>query len=195
MAKEALDLNAAVVFPTDTVFGIGVKVAPGSNPALLFEIKRRPKDSAIPWLIGEPGDLLEYGKSVPDYAKALAEAFWPGPLTLVVEAADEIGSEWLAEDRTIAIRCPNSDIARKLISIVGAPLATTSANISGCGAVADPAELDPQLIGQVPIVLESGAIESGIPSTIVSCIGDAPIILREGGISAEDIESAIAALE
>ncbi|MBR2521685.1 MAG: peptide chain release factor N(5)-glutamine methyltransferase, partial [Coriobacteriales bacterium] len=194
-AKGTLDSSAAVVFPTDTVFGIGVKAVPGSNPDLLFEIKRRPKESAIPWLIGDPSDLLKYGKRVPEHAKALANAFWPGPLTLVVEASDEIGSEWLADDRTIAIRCPNSDIARRLIAIAEAPLATTSANISGRGAVADPSELDPELVEQVPIVLEAGAIESGTPSTIVSCLGNAPIILREGGIAAEDVESAIAALE
>ncbi|MGI6216984.1 MAG: L-threonylcarbamoyladenylate synthase, partial [Coriobacteriales bacterium] len=151
-AASYLKRGEALIFPTDTVYGIGVAVANSSTPDLLFEIKRRERSLAIPWLIANLGDLQFYGRNVRDYCKRMAEQLWPGPLTLVVEASDEVPEAFRGGDGTIALRIPNSPVTLSLIETLGCPLATTSANIHNMGAVADGAELDPRIMELVPMV-------------------------------------------
>ena len=182
LASECLRRGGVVVFPTDSVYGIGCLARPG-NPAhrRIFEIKQRPASMKLPWLVEGVDDLLRFGADVPDWATELAEKHWPGALTLVVKASPEVGEEYRAQDATIALRAPGSVFVRYLAFTLG-PLATTSANVHGKDAATTGADIDPALIEAADLTFDAGAAPIGVPSTIVDCTGDAPRILRQGAI-------------
>lgn len=182
-AAAFLRAGDAIVFPTDTVYGIGVATGEGLAPDLLFEIKRRERSQAIPWLVRGAGDIERYGRDVPAYCIALAERFWPGALTLVIRCGDAVPSAFRGDDGTIALRAPDHAVPQALMAALDAPLATTSANLHGRPAVDSAADLDPELTRLVPLVLDGGATPGGVPSTIVSCTEPEPRILRLGDIS------------
>ena len=188
---SAFKRGEVAVFPTETVYGVGVAVACAPSPDVLFEVKRREKRKPISWLVSERDDLLRYGAGVPEFARVLARTFWPGPLTLVVKASSLVPSAFMSSAGTIGLRMPNSDCALSLIKAVGCPLATTSANVSGLSPTCSFDELDEQILSQVAAVLSDGddSAKSGVSSTVVDCTGDHPQIMREGAITIADIRA------
>ncbi|MCL1799571.1 MAG: L-threonylcarbamoyladenylate synthase [Eggerthellaceae bacterium] len=190
-ALAALLAGEPVIFPTDTVYGIGVAVGKAPTPEVLCDLKGRDHGKPIAWLVGCPDDLARYAKRVPPFAPALAQAFWPGPVTLVVEAAPSVPVAYRAPDRSIALRMPDNETARGLIRQLGAPIAATSANSAGQAPPRAFDEIDEALLGKVPVALRDDAEKSGVASTVVDCRGEAPVVLREGGVSAADIGQAV----
>ena len=120
-------------------------------------------------------------------AGKLAARFWPGALTLVVRASDAVPAEYRAPDGTVALRCPNSDLVRKIARVVDMPLAVTSANTHGHSAPAKSGQLEVRIVDEVDLTLDGGPAPLGVASTIVGCLGDAPTILREGAIPTSEI--------
>ena len=181
LAAAYLNRGCVLVLPTDSVYGIGCAATPG-NPAhgKVFEIKKRPAHMKLPWLVADVDDLTRYGKDVPAWAVELAKKHWPGALTLVVAASDEVG-EYRAEDGTIALRCPDSNLVRALAHEVG-PLAVTSANTHGEEAATSGSSVEEALIEAADLTLDAGSAPVGVPSTIVDCTGPEPIVLRRGAI-------------
>ena len=177
-AAAALREGRPVVFPTDTVYGIGVATAHATGPGALYAAKGRPASKPIPWLVGSMADLERYGQGVPGYARELASEGWPGPLTLVVRASSAVTEAYRSAEGTIALRMPGSSEALALIGSVGCPLATTSANLSGCEPPPRFADIDPALLAACGGALEGSGTCSGTPSAIVDCAGLAPIRLR-----------------
>ena len=118
-ALEALKNGQPIVFPTDTLFGLGVSVLHAPSPDILYAIKHREKKKPIAWLVGGIEDLERYGKMVPDFAFALARTFWPGPLTIIVKASDEVPAAFCSEEGTIGLRMPANETARALIGELG----------------------------------------------------------------------------
>jgi tRNA threonylcarbamoyl adenosine modification protein (Sua5/YciO/YrdC/YwlC family) len=184
-AAASLKTGEAVIFPTDTVYGLGVLPSAAASPALLFELKKRPQDKPVAWLVGGVSDLARYGQNVPEYALDLAKEHWPGALTLIVNASAQVPSAYSSDANTIGLRMPNNATALQLIELAGAPLATTSANISGKPAPANVEELDSELCGRVTCVVSGEECEVGIASTVVDCTGDEPVVLRQGSIVIE----------
>ena len=187
---DALKGGSPVLIATDTVFGVAALPA-SAGAATIFELKQRPADSALPWLVGSRDALDEYGSEVPGYARCLAELFWPGALTLVVKASPEaVALGGIAEDGTVALRMPDDAACLSLIEAVGCPLACTSANIHG-----EPA---PLRLDDVASALRSLPASADMPrecpgaiaSTIVDCTGQLPSILREGAISSQTVLAA-----
>ena len=191
-AVAVLSFGGVVVVPTDSVYGIGC-AAFADNPARLriFDIKRRPLAQTLPWLIADVDDLARFAAHVSDDALRLAVAFWPGALTLVVEASDEVPPEYRGADGTIALRLPNSALVRELARRVGVPLATTSANPHGKAAAVTGSAVDARLVEQADLTLDAGPAPIAIASTIVSCAGEEPRILREGAIPRTAIRAAL----
>lgn len=179
-AVEVLKSGGAVIFPTDTVFGLGVSVGHAASPQLLYDLKHRDASKPIAWLVGSPADLNEYGVDVPDLAHQLVDRHWPGPLTVVVRASHRVPKAFASAQGTIGLRMPNDPVARELIARVGFPLAATSANASGMPAAGSAAQIDPVLAAEVGCVVEGGLSASGVASTIVDCTGSEPRILRRG---------------
>lgn len=188
-ALEALREGKPVVFPTDTLYGLGVSVRDAKSPEILYEIKNRPQRKPVAWLVSGVDDLRRYGSCVPEYVFALARIFWPGPLTIVVQASDEVPEAFRSDQDTIGLRCPAGDTALELIAELGCPIATTSANLSGHKPPMSADQLDPKLTDQVAVVLCDQGEKSGVASTIVDCSQGHPVLLREGSISIEEIRA------
>ena len=182
LASTYLNRGCVLILPTDSVYGIGCAAKAGNYAhEEIFEIKQRPADMKLPWLVADVDDLTRYGKDVPGWAVELAKQHWPGALTLVVAASDEVGEEYRAADGTIALRCPDSNLVRELARTVG-PLAVTSANTHGEVAATSGAAVEETLIDAADLTLDAGPAPVGVPSTIVDCTGPEPRIFRQGAI-------------
>ena len=181
-AAAALKAGQAVVFPTDTVYGIAVLPSACESPALLYQLKRRPTEKPVAWLVGGIEDLLLYGRDVPEYAVQLAKRYWPGALTLIVHASEAVPAAYQSAEHTIGLRLPAGQTALELIALVKSPLATTSANISGKASAMCEEELDAQLCQEVSYVLAGERCKEGIASTVVDCTGSEPKVLRQGSL-------------
>ena len=147
-ATRALAVGNAVIFPTDTVFGLGVSVSAAAGPQLLYDLKHRDAGKPVAWLVEGPEALDVYGRDVPAYARRLAETFWPGGLTLVVRASDAVPAAFQSPAGTIGLRMPASEAALGLIRAAGCPLAVTSANLSGAADTARAEDLDRALVAR-----------------------------------------------
>lgn len=190
-AIAALRRGEAVIFPTETVYGLGVSVEAAASPDVLYDLKERDRGKPVSWLVGGVDDLDRYGAHVPDLARRLARAYWPGPLTLVVEAGGAVPAAFRSAAGSIGLRMPDNEAALKLIEAVGCPLATTSANISGLQAPGAFDALDPDLAARVGVVVPDDGDDdkSGVASTVIDCTVDPPRLLREGAVSEADIQA------
>ncbi len=188
-AMEILAANGLVAFPTDTVYGLGALVYDEIAVASLYDVKERGMEKAIPILIGEFSQLEQVTSRIPAMATKLAKHFWPGPLTMILPRHRSIPYVVTPYD-TVGVRIPNLIALRKLLRLTG-PMAVTSANISGQSSPATAMGVNAQLGGRIPLILDGGATRGGIPSTLVDCTKNEPVILREGPISLTQILQAL----
>lgn len=181
-AEAVLRAGGVVVMPTDSVYGIGAAATPG-NPGHLriFDIKHRNRAQTLPLLIADSADLDRLATQVPAYARELAARFWPGALTLVVRASDEVPADYQREG-TVALRVPDSPLVRELARRVG-PLAVTSANTHGMPSPASSDDIERRIADEADLTLAAGPTPGGVASTIVDTTGPEPRIIREGAIA------------
>lgn len=208
-----LKAGGIALIPTDTVAGLAIlPLADGALPDRLYALKKRDRNKPVSWLVGSIHALDEYGKDIPTYARSLVDRFWPGPLTLVLPASEQVPMRFIAGNGTIGLRMPAHKKVLDLISEVG-PLATSSANLSGRPAPRDPLAVEAELMQgadslfmidpygtegvadtlaahiscSTVVVMDDDlmANPSGIASTVVDCTGPEPRILREGNLAAE----------
>ena len=177
-AAAALARGELVAFPTDTVYGLA---AGHDHIRRLYVAKDRPKDKRIPVLLSDAANL-EASALVTPAARALAAAFWPGPLTLVLVAPRR---------GTIAFRVPDHALARRLIAASGGGLPVTSANRSGQPDTRTADEVVAQLEGRVALILDGGRTTGGVASTVIDCTTERIKIIREGAVTAAEIEGAL----
>lgn len=182
-AVARLERGEAVVFPTDTVYGLGVAVAHRADPRVLFELKRRDAGKPVAWLVDGSDALYRYGRDVPDCARLLVAEGWPGALTVIVKAGEAVPRAYRSQDGTIGLRMPANDVALELIRAVGSPLATTSANVSGSPAACAFSEVDDALLSRVFALADDSQVQIGRASTVVDCSTDDVVVLREGDAS------------
>jgi L-threonylcarbamoyladenylate synthase len=178
-AATALASGELVAFPTDTVYGLA---AGHDHVRKLYNAKDRPKEKRIPVLLSDASNL-EASALVTPAARALAERFWPGPLTIVLVAPRR---------GTLAFRVPDHPVARRLIAASGGGLPVTSANRSGQPDARTAQEVLAQLEGRIAMVLDGGVTSGGTASTIVDCTTDEVKVLRQGAISVDEIRGALA---
>ena len=157
----------------------------------IFSLKQRDLAQTVPWLVASEDALDVYGVDVGEETHALAHAFWPGALTLVVKASDAVPSFMQAGDGTIALRASASPVIQGLIRACGSPLAVTSANTHGASAPASFAEVEQRVLAGVDVAVDAGATPCRSASTIVSCASGRAEILREGALSVYQIEDAL----
>jgi tRNA threonylcarbamoyl adenosine modification protein (Sua5/YciO/YrdC/YwlC family) len=184
-AAEALLAGGLVVLPTETVYGLAALASDPVATRALFERKGRGADVPVAVLCADAEQALALSHRQPSRATELAEAHWPGPLTMVLPRRPGLGWALGEPTDTIGLRCPDHELVRALASRVG-PLATTSANRHGLPTPASATEAAEQLLGDVDLVLDGGSL-SGTPSTVVDLTGDAPRVLRQGGIDIDAI--------
>jgi len=184
-ALEVLKSGGIVAFPTDTVYGLGALAFNNTAIESIYTAKDRPIEKAIPVLIGDLGGLDQVADGIPDMALRFANRFWPGPLTCVVPKKPILPPA-ISATPTFAVRIPDHPDARALLRTAGA-MAVTSANISGGVSPSTAQEVYNQLKGRIPLILDGGKTPGGVPSTLVDCTGEKPIILREGPISLSEL--------
>jgi L-threonylcarbamoyladenylate synthase len=189
-ALEVLRAGGLVAFPTDTVYGVGALAFDAPAVASIYTAKDRPVEKAIPILLGGPEDLDKVTADIPPIAAKLAAHFWPGALTLIVPKHPNL-PDVVSATPTVGVRVPNHPVARALLRAAG-PMAVTSANISGEASPKTAGEVNRQLNGRIPLILDGGETPGGVPSTVVNCLGTEPVILREGPVTLEDIQFILA---
>lgn len=189
-ALEILKHSGLVAFPTDTVYGVGALAFDASAVESIYAAKDRPVEKAIPILIGSSEDLDKVTSNIPPIAAKLAARFWPGPLTLLVPKHLNL-PDVVSAGPAIGIRVPDHPFARALLTAAG-PMAVTSANISGGGSPNTAEGVGRQLNGRIPLILDGGETPGGVPSTVVNCLGEEPVVLREGPVTIKDIQFVLA---
>ncbi len=189
-AARLLQKGELVAFPTDTVYGVGAVVWDAAAVARLYTAKLRSLGKAIPVLLADPSDVNLVARDLSAAALRIAERFWPGPLTLVVAKGPRVPDEVTAGGYTVAVRVPDHLMARALIRAAGAPLATTSANLSGQASPVTADAVAAQLSGRIAMILDGGRCLGGVASTVVDVTGPRPLILRPGPIDLEQLLAA-----
>jgi tRNA threonylcarbamoyl adenosine modification protein (Sua5/YciO/YrdC/YwlC family) len=189
-AASAIQQGDLVVIPTDTVYGVGADAFDAEAVSDLLAAKGRGRDMPPPVLVSSPTTLDALAIRVPDYARALVEAFWPGPLTLVCHQQPSL--QWdLGETRsTVAVRMPDHDVALAILERTG-PLAVSSANQSGMPAATDAEQAEEMLGDEVAVIVDAGPAPGGEASTIIDVTGDRARVLRRGALSVEGINAVL----
>jgi len=193
-ATEAVRAGALVVLPTDTVYGVGVDAfSPEAVRALLLA-KGRGREMPPPVLVQSQRSVDGLATNVPFYVRDLIEAFWPGPLTLVLQSQSSLMWDLGETNGTVALRMPKDDIALRLLAELG-PMAVTSANTSGQPPAKTAQDAEAQLGSAVSIYLDAGPRGDGLASTILDCSNEAPVILRTGAVSFDQIQEVLGEIE
>lgn len=190
-AGDILKHGGLVAFPTDTVYGLAALPFDKSCIDRLFAAKGRNSNRAIAILIGELEDLESITLGLGEVGKRLAEYFWPGPLTLVVPKNPAL-PDVISPDDTVGVRMPDHPVALALLRSIG-PLAVTSANLSGYENSNTAQDVMDQLNGRIHLIIDGGATEGGVPSTVVDCTAPDLVVLRAGPITLNDMQRELAA--
>ena len=194
-AAEILKNGGTAAIPTETVYGLA---ADGMNPdavAKIFKAKGRPQDNPLILHIAELDWLGRVAAKIPDDAKKLADAFWPGPLTMILPKRPEVPYAVTAGLETVAVRFPSHPIAHAIIAAASTPLAAPSANLSGKPSPTSWRHCAEDLTGRVDAIVCAGDCEVGLESTVVTLAGDIPRLLRPGGVTAEQLRGVLGRLE
>ncbi|MBO5070416.1 MAG: threonylcarbamoyl-AMP synthase [Roseburia sp.] len=180
-----------VAFPTETVYGLGADALHSEASKKIYAAKGRPSDNPLIVHISSYKDLLSIAKEVPPEAKKLADAFWPGPLTMIVWKNDNVPPETTGGMDTVAVRMPNHPIALRLIAESGCLIAAPSANTSGKPSPTEASHVALDMNGRIPMILDGGPVGIGIESTIIDLTEAKPMILRPGYITKDMLEAVL----
>ena len=188
-AVDVLKGKGVVAFPTDTLYGLGADAFSIEAVDQVFEIKGRPKEMALPILLGTPSDLEKVAIEIPELTWTLVQTFWPGPLTLILRKSSAMPKIVSGGKESIAVRMPNHNVPLYLVQKLGRPITGTSANPSGAANPASADEVQELLGAKVDYIVDGGPATSGTPSTIVDLTESTPRIVRAGSVSYESLQA------
>ncbi len=184
-----------VAFPTETVYGLGANALDGKAVREIYRAKGRPSDNPLIVHIADLSMAIGLVRETPPLFFTLAAAFWPGPLTLILPKAPHVPPETTGGLNTVAIRMPANAIALALIRAAGVPIAAPSSNLSGKPSPTKAQHVFHDLNGRIPLILDGGAVEIGLESTVLDLSRSVPVILRPGKITAADLAPYIPEIE
>ena len=190
-AAEILKQGGLVAFPTETVYGLGGNGLDKEAAKKIYAAKGRPSDNPLILHVSSMEEVYPLVKALPEKAKKLMEAFWPGPLTLVLPKSELVPKESTGGLETVALRSPENALTLSLIRACGFPIAGPSANLSGRPSPTEASHVFEDLGGRIEGILEDGAVGIGVESTIVDLSEDCPTLLRPGAITIEDLEEVL----
>ena len=190
-AVKVLKAGGVVVFPTTGLYGLGVDALNSQAVDHIFHIKQRDFDKPILILIKEESELKRIATHVPPSASRLMSIFWPGALTVILEAQQSVPYALTGGTGKIGIRIPKHPVASALVGAFNGPITGTSANLSGRQGCASVADLDSSLVQKVDMVLDGGLLKGGVGSTIVDATMVPPVVVREGAISKDHLLSVL----
>ena len=195
LAGEILKNGGLVAFPTETVYGLGANALDEEAAAKIYAAKGRPSDNPLIIHIARIEDLEKIAERVPRQALRLAEAFWPGPLTMIFQKKEIVPYGTTGGLDTVAVRMPDHKIAREVILCGGGYIAAPSANTSGRPSPTTAAHVAEDLSGRIDMIIDGGSVKIGLESTIVDLSGETPVILRPGYINQEMLQEVIGSVE
>ena len=187
LAAALIRSGELVAIPTETVYGLGANGLSEAAVAKIFEAKGRPQDNPLILHISAPEEMEQFCHSIPESAYALAKAFWPGPLTMVLPARDCVPKRTTGGLSTVAVRCPDNAVTRQIIQLSGVPIAAPSANLSGKPSTTTAQHVLHDHDGKIAAVVDGGPCRVGVESTIVDLTEQRPRLLRPGGITPEQL--------
>jgi L-threonylcarbamoyladenylate synthase len=190
-AARCVAEGGTIIFPTDTVYGIGCAAENDAAVASIFAAKRRPADKPLAVHLASPDLAGRYAQRISPAARALIEAFWPGPVTVIVERKENVCKAAARGGATIALRCPDDDVCRAILSSTG-PLAATSANISGAAAYDGGDDLTE--LPEASLAIIAGTTKQRRESTVLDCSADAVRLVRQGALAAADVARTLAGI-
>lgn len=190
-AAESLTNGGVIAYPTETFYGLGVDASNEKAIEKIFAVKGRDFKNPISLIISRPDDVYPLVKNVPEPAKKLMAAFWPGALTIVFSASDNVSGLLTAGSGKIGLRVSSHPVALQIAQTIKKPLTATSANLSGAPECSDASEVIEQIGDKIDAVLDFGKTPGGKASTIIDVTCNPPVILREGAISGEAIDRII----
>jgi len=188
-AVAILKQSGLVAYPTDTVYGLGACMTDIAAVERIFQVKGRPKGMALPVLLADQAQIEQIVTSVPPAAQLLADAFFPGALTIILPKSDVVPDIITGGGKTVAFRIPNHPVPIALIKQLGKPIVGTSANLSGLDSALTAAEVIKQIGDKIDMVIDGGRCPGGIESTVVDLSGVKPVIRRQGAISIEKLRN------
>ena len=191
LAARYIANGEVVAFPTETVYGLGANIFNEEAIRKIFEAKGRPSDNPLIAHIADLSQLKSVASEVPPIAEKLVEAFFPGPLTLVLPKHKQIPAVATAGLNTVGVRMPSHPIAQQLLRACGVPLVAPSANLSGRPSPTTWQAVREDLSGRIACILKGDQTKVGLESTVVDCTGKVPLILRAGGITLEQLRAVI----
>ena len=187
IAAGIIRRGGLVAIPTETVYGLGANGLDEAAVASIFAAKGRPQDNPLILHVAEPKEMEKFCHSIPECAYALADKFWPGPLTMVLPARDVVPKRTTAGLSTVAVRCPDNDATRAIIRLSGVPIAAPSANLSGKPSTTTAEHVLHDHDGKIDAIVDGGPCRVGVESTIVDLTEARPRLLRPGGITPEQL--------
>jgi L-threonylcarbamoyladenylate synthase len=189
-----LKQGGIVAFPTDTVYGLGAGANLRSAVERVYEVKKRPRNMALPLLLADTAQISEFAEPVPSVAWLLARTFLPGALTMILPASTTVADFITAGGSTVALRIPSHPVPLALIKGLRGPVVGTSANLSGKPSPLTAEEVYAQFGGSIDLVIDGGRCPGGVESTIVDLRGETPVVVREGAISREELRQVCAVI-
>ena len=190
-AVECLKSGGIVAIPTDTVYGLGADPFNASAVQRLYTLKGRPDGKPIPLVLSSVDDVHRVAQNLPDYFFHLTDRFWPGGLTIIVEAKDLL-PVLTAGGHTVGVRIPNDPLLLKILQAFGGPAAITSANLSGEPPATSPQEIGEELASRIDVIVDGGKTPGPIPSTVYDISVSPPLIRRHGVIPEETLAKELA---
>ena len=184
-AARILASGGLCAFPTETVYGLGANALDGEAAKMIYAAKGRPSDNPLIIHVSSYEQIEEYTRDISGYAKKLIKAFMPGPFTIILNKADCIPDTVTAGLDSVAVRFPVHPVACELIRLAGVPVAAPSANLSGKPSPTKAEHVIDDMTGRIDCIIDGGACDVGVESTIVDATGDHPVLLRPGGITVE----------
>lgn len=194
-ASRIIKHGGLVAFPTETVYGLGGNALSPLSAEKIYAAKGRPSDNPLIVHIGDTDDAFALSDDIPESFFKLAEAFWPGPLTMIVKKNGSVPAATTGGLDSVAIRMPSDKTALSLIRETGLPIAAPSANSSGKPSPTEASHVYDDLNGKIPLILDGGSCSFGVESTVLTLVPKKPILLRPGAVTKEMIESVIGEIE
>ena len=194
-AARILREGGLVAFPTETVYGLGGNALDADASRKIYAAKGRPSDNPLIVHIAGMEELAPLVEEIPESARRLAEAYWPGPMTMIMKKSARIPAETSGGLDTVAIRMPADPVANALIRLAGVPVAAPSANTSGRPSPTTAEHVIQDMNGRIDVILDGGAVQVGVESTIVDLSGDHPVLLRPGAVTVPMLEKILGPVE
>lgn len=194
-AAVLLRAGEVVGIPTETVYGLAANAFDEKAVGKIFQAKGRPQDNPLIVHISSFEEIRALVSSVPEAAKKLADAFWSGPLTVILPKSDKIPDAVSAGLPSVAVRMPSHPVARAVIQRAGVPLAAPSANLSGSPSPTNAKYVFDDMHGRIPLILDGGSSAVGVESTVITLCTDIPRVLRPGGVTVEQLRAVLGEVE